>query len=81
MVTEAKWDSWREEDFRPYLDVVFEAFGVERLMFGTDWPVATLAGTYEQVHRLADDYTRSLTAEARAKFFGGNATEFYRLAK
>ena len=81
MVTEAKWDSWREEDFRPYLDVVFEAFGVERLMFGTDWPVATLAGTYEQVHRLADDYTRSLTAEARAKFFGGSAAEFYRLAK
>lgn len=80
MVTEAKWDGWRADDFRPYLDVVFATFGVERLMFGTDWPVATLAGTYEQVHRLADDYTRALTAEARAKFFGGNAAEFYRLA-
>jgi L-fuconolactonase len=80
MVTEAKWDGWRADDFRPYLDVVFAAFGVERLMFGTDWPVATLAGSYEQVHRLAADYTQSLTAKARAQFFGGNAAEFYRLA-
>lgn len=79
MVTEAKWDGWRADDFRPYLDVVFAAFGVERLMFGTDWPVATLAGSYEQVHRLAADYTESLTAEARAQFFGGNAAAFYRL--
>jgi L-fuconolactonase len=80
MVTEAKWDGWRADDFRPYLDVVFAAFGVGRLMFGTDWPVATLAGSYEQVHRLAADYTQSLSPEARAQFFGGNAAEFYRLA-
>ena len=79
MVTEAKWDGWRAEDLRPYLDVVFAAFGAERLMFGTDWPVCTLAGSYAQVHTLADDYTRTLTAEARAKFFGGNATAFYQL--
>ncbi|MEN9574513.1 MAG: hypothetical protein RL514_2368 [Verrucomicrobiota bacterium] len=79
MVTEAQWNGWRAEDFRPYLDVVFAAFGAERLMFGTDWPVCTLAGSYAQVHTLANDYTRTLTAEAREKFFGGNATEFYRL--
>jgi L-fuconolactonase len=79
MVTEAKWDGWRAEDFRPYLDIVFAAFGVERLMFGTDWPVCTLAGSYEQVHGLAADYTQALTAEARAKFFGGNAAAFYQL--
>ena len=79
MVTEAKWDGWRAEDFRPYLEAVFAAFGVERLMFGTDWPVCTLAGSYEQVHRLTDDYARGLSAAARAKFFGGNAAEFYRL--
>lgn len=79
MVTEAKWDAWHAEDFRTYLDVVFAAFGGERLMFGTDWPVATLAGSYEQVHGLAADYTRSLTAEAREKFFGGNAAAFYQL--
>lgn len=79
MVTEAKWDAWRVEDLRPYLDIVFAAFGVERLMFGTDWPVCTLAGSYEQAHALVNDYTQSLTAEARAKLFGRNATEFYRL--
>ncbi|MEQ2008590.1 MAG: amidohydrolase family protein [Limisphaerales bacterium] len=79
IVTEARWDGWRAEDFRPYLDVVFAAFGVERLMFGTDWPVCTLAGSYEQVHTLVNDYTRGLTVEAREKFFGGNAAEFYRL--
>ena len=79
MVTEAKWDGWRAADFRPYLDVVFAAFGPDRLMFGTDWPVCTLAGSYAQVHALAADYTQALTAEARAKFFGGNAAAFYRL--
>ena len=79
MVTEAKWDGWREEDFRPYLDVVFAAFGVERLMFGTDWPVATLAGTYQEVHQLTASYVRSLTAEQQVRFFGGSAAEFYRL--
>ncbi len=79
MVTEATWAGWRAEDFRPYLDVVFEAFGVERLMFGTDWPVATLAGTYQEVLQLAAGYARSLTAEQQARFFGGSATEFYQL--
>ncbi len=79
MVTEAKWDGWRAEDFRPYLDVVFAAFGAERLMFGTDWPVATLAGSYAQVHQLAADYVSSLSSEARGKFFGGNAAAFYGL--
>lgn len=79
MVTEADWIAWQPADFRPYLDIVFAAFGEERLMFGTDWPVCTLAGSYAQVHELANDYTRSLTAEARSKFFGGNATAFYRL--
>lgn len=79
MITEAKWTGWHAEDFRPYLDVVFEAFGVERLMFGTDWPVATLAGTYQEVHQLAAGYVRSLTAEQQARFFGGSAMEFYRL--
>ncbi|MBI5799262.1 MAG: amidohydrolase family protein [Verrucomicrobia bacterium] len=79
MVTEAKWEGWRAEDFRPYLDVVFAAFGAERLMFGSDWPVCMLAGSYAQVHGLVEDYTRALTTEALAKFFGGNAETFYQL--
>lgn len=77
MVTEAKHASWRAEDFRPYLDVVFEAFGSDRMMYGSDWPVCLLAGSYERVVRIVDDYTRRLPADERAAFFGGNAARFY----
>lgn len=79
MVTEAKHQGWKKEDFRPYLDVVFEAFGEDRVMFGSDWPVCLLAGTYDQVHELGADYFKQFSTEANAKFFGGNATKFYRL--
>ena len=47
MVTEAQWTAWTPNDFIPYLDVVFEAFGIERLMYGSDWPVSLLAASYE----------------------------------
>jgi L-fuconolactonase len=79
LVTEADWQSWRPADFRPYLDVVFNAFGVDRLMYGSDWPVALLAGAYRQVYELAREYVLPLGAEAEAKFFGGNAAKFYHL--
>ncbi len=74
MVTEAKWVGWRSDDFRPYLDVVFESFGVERLMYGSDWPVALLAGTYAQVFGLVQAY---VPATHHAAFFGGTAAKFY----
>jgi L-fuconolactonase len=77
LVTEAKWQQWRQDDFRPYLDVVFEAFGPERLLFGSDWPVCTLAGSYEQVFALVDEYTSPLSSTQREGFFGGNAARFY----
>lgn len=80
LVTEAKLQGWRKEDFRPYLDVVFESFGEDRLMFGSDWPVCLLAGSYEDVHGLAADYFNQFSAEARKKFFGENAAKFYRLS-
>ncbi len=80
LVTEAKLQGWKKEDFRPYLDVVLEAFGEERVMFGSDWPVCLLAASYEQVHELAADYFKQFSDEARGKFFGSNASSFYRLA-
>src|SRR5215217_3056466 len=49
MVTEARWNNWAETDFHPYMDTVVNAFGTDRLMFGSDWPVCTVAGTYAQV--------------------------------
>lgn len=79
MVTEAKLEGWKKEDFRPYLDVVFEAFGEDRLMFGSDWPVCLLAGNYEEVHGLAASYFDQFSDEVRKKFFGVNTAAFYRL--
>lgn len=77
MVTEARWSEWHPADFRPYLDIVFEAFGEDRLMFGSDWPVCLLSASYAQVFAVVDDYLRALPASAREKILGGNAARFY----
>jgi L-fuconolactonase len=77
MVTEADHDAWKAEDFTPFLEVVTEAFGEDRLMFGSDWPVCLLAGSYDRVFDLADAWFSKLSAAARAKVFGGNAARFY----
>jgi L-fuconolactonase len=77
LVTEADHAAWKADDFKPYLDVVFEAFGEERLMFGSDWPVCLLAGSYARVFALVDDYARQLGASARSKLFGRNCARFY----
>jgi L-fuconolactonase len=77
LITEADHAAWRPEHVRPYLEVAFDAFGAERLMFGSDWPVCLLAGTYERVFRLIDDYMTGSSDEAHAAFFGGNAARFY----
>jgi L-fuconolactonase len=79
MVTEADWKQWKPEDFNPYLDVVFEAFGSQRLMYGSDWPVCLIAATYQQVVGLMEQYTLKLSADEQAMFWGGNATKFYNL--
>ena len=77
MLTEADHQAWKVEQFRPYLDTVFEAFGPSRLMYGSDWPVCLFAGNYEQAFRLVDDYARQLTDAERAGLFGGNCQKFY----
>ena len=77
MLTEADHRAWTPEQFRPYLDVVFEAFCPSRLMYGSDWPVCLFAGSYEQSFRLVDDYTQGFTEAERAGLFGGNAAAFY----
>ncbi|MDB6023616.1 MAG: amidohydrolase, partial [Pedosphaera sp.] len=77
LVTEADWKNWRPADFQPYFEIVFEAFGPDRVMFGSDWPVALLAGTYRQVFDLACDCISRYGAQTAAKFFGSNAVKFY----
>ncbi len=80
MVTEAHWQQWQPADFRPYLDVVFEAFGPHRLMFGSDWPVCTLAASYQQWHQLVSDYIAQLSAAEQAAVWGETAIKFYELS-
>jgi len=79
LVTEANWADWRADDFKPFLDVVFGAFGPERLMFGSDWPVCLLAGSYERVFGLMANYVGQFGTNAVAKVFGDNAAKFYGL--
>ena len=80
LVTEADWRHWKKEDFRPYLDVVFDAFGPDRLLFGSDWPVCLLAASYQQVLEIVEDYVQGYPADAKEKIFGANAARFYGLA-
>jgi len=79
MVTEANWQAWKKEDFEPYLDVVFEAFGVERLMFGSDWPVCLVAARYAQVVEIVENYVKTNAPTAEKAIFGENASQFYGL--
>jgi L-fuconolactonase len=80
MVTEADWQNWQPTDFKPYLDVIIEAFGPNRLMIGSDWPVCTLAGTYAEVMNLVKEYLYQFSKTDQEKILGGNATRFYNLA-
>lgn len=79
MVTEADWQNWSPEDFKPYLDTATEAFGTERLIFGSDWPVCLVAGEYEEVKSLANNYFASFSEAEQVAIFGGNAARFYQL--
>ena len=79
MLTEADWYCWRTDDFTPYLDTVFNAFGISRLMYGSDWPVCLLAGGYNRALEVLQLYTSKLSPQEQDRFFGENAMEFYSL--
>ena len=79
MVTEADWQQWKPSDFTAYLDIVLARFGAQRLMIGSDWPVCTLAGTYEDVMAVVTDYVGFLSPSEREAVRGGNAARFYTL--
>ncbi len=81
MVTEADWERWRPADFHPYLDVVFEAFGTERVMIGSDWPVCTVAGSYAEVMGIVLDYVERLTSAERDAILGENAASVYEMER
>lgn len=79
LITEADWEAWRAENITPYLEVVFEAFGADRLRFGSDWPICLLAGSYGQVQGLVSDYVKDCPDGMKKKIFGLNAARFYNL--
>ncbi len=79
MVTEAAWERWARANFRPYLEVVFDCFGTERLLFGSDWPVCTLSGSYAEVVGLVSEYIGQFSEAEQAAVMGGNAERIYRL--
>ncbi|MBP90489.1 MAG: amidohydrolase [Planctomycetaceae bacterium] len=79
MITEADWKDWKSADLKPYVEVAIEAFGPERCMFGSDWPVCELAGTYEQVHTALVEVLGPISESETNQIFGETAAEFYGL--
>ncbi|QNF35739.1 amidohydrolase family protein [Adhaeribacter swui] len=79
LVTEADWANWQPQDLSPYLDIALEAFGPERLMIGSDWPVCRLAGEYEAVMQVVVDFVTALSPDEQAAILGNNAVQFYNL--
>jgi L-fuconolactonase len=70
---------WENGDFSPYLDVVVNAFGTKRIMFGSDWPVCLVAGSYKNILNIVQEYFSPFSKEEQTAFFGGNAVKFYNL--
>jgi L-fuconolactonase len=79
LVTEADWKNWKQEEFIPYIDILVETFGNDRIIFGSDWPVCLLAGSYEEMLGIVKNYFSSFAQNEQEKFFGTNAVEFYNL--
>lgn len=79
MITEADWKNWQTDDFKPYLDIVYEAFGDQRLMFGSDWPVCNVAGGYSKMFDMVSSYITTLSQQEQSNFWGNNAASFYNL--
>jgi L-fuconolactonase len=81
LVTEADWARWTPAQIRPYLDVAFSAFGAERLMIGSDWPVCLVAGEYSRTMAVVTDYLRDRPAAEQDAVLGGNAAALWRLPR
>ena len=79
LVTEAQWQAWTDADLRPVLDVALDAFGPERLMFGSDWPVCLLAADYRRVFDEVSEWSHRLTSVERTQLLGGTAQHVYGL--
>ncbi|MEV0803232.1 amidohydrolase family protein [Kribbella sp. NPDC050281] len=81
MVTEADWSSWTVADLRPFVESVVRWFGPDRLLFGSDWPVCLLAGSYGDIVTALDKALPKLSPSERDLLYGGNAERVYRLSR
>ncbi len=79
MVTEASWSTWTPDDLAPYVERVMTSFGEDRVMFGSDWPVCTVAASYQQVFGALNLVLGAIAPATRRKIFGENARAFYQL--
>lgn len=79
LVTEAENFQWEKEKISPFLDVVCNSFGEDRLMFGSDWPVCLSAATYEEVVKVVEENFSLASKQNVEKIFGANAARFYRI--
>jgi len=79
MITEADWKTWKPADLKPYVETAIEAFGPDRCMFGSDWPVCELAGSYQQVHDALRDILGPISEDEQRQLFGATAARFYGL--
>lgn len=79
LVTEAENFGWKDSDLFPFLEEVTSAFGTDKLMFGSDWPVNLAAATYEEVVEIVQDFFKDFSGEEKEKIFGANAVRFYKL--
>ena len=79
LVTEADWHEWKPEEIVPYLDVAYEAFGADRLMIGSDWPVCLAAAPYARVMEVVKTWLGQFPTSTREAILGGNAQRFWKL--
>lgn len=79
MLTEADHQHWSYDDIMPYMETAAEYFGIDRICFGSDWPVCLLAGNYKQVHDVVNRFAEQLNVTDKEKIFGTNTAAFYKL--
>lgn len=79
LVTESDWQNHKPEDFVPYIEAAVETFGIDRLLFGSDWPVCLIAASYEEVVNITHEVFKKCSEAEQQKFFGLNAVQFYNL--
>lgn len=79
MVTEAIWDRWTNDDFKPYLDFIIDHFGTNRVMYGSDWPVCLVAASYEKQLTIMEEYLQPFSTSEKHQIMGENAIRFYNL--